>query len=649
MKKSFLLLLLPLLALASWAQPSGVKTAPELVGSPITWDGNPQALIANTPETVGSYDDTYSGGTRWDGGWYYDDAAGFQYYVRTVFDDAPSNATVGNGYSSYIRPAMHGFYGYANVKATDIGQYQVWYRIMGDGNSYETSDWVKIGEINIIAPTSTTKPYYESGYGPAKIAPLTYNDEEQELITAGTQTCPGYDIGAGGVRYVVKETEGMPTATEIAAATTSIPTKKDAGTYYVYYQLIADGGTFTEDGYWTEVGVGGITIDKREITEADFTVEFADGLVYNEADQDLVTGFAWTNTITRGTVEYIVNDEDPSTGTPVATPQGKDAGDYNVRVVITGDGNHYDYFSALDYGTVNIAKASMAITQTPEGFASLVYNGADQQLLKQGVKVEFPTGTSAISKCTVTYSMDGTAVGNTYSAPKGKNAGEYTITYEVHPNDLANFNDDLEGGTVKVKIEKAEWTLNTPALVGDWDYDGDEHPLLATPVTATGFIPEDVSTISYYINDDETALAEADVKAQNVGEYKVWFSVAETENFKPVAKTEIGTVKVNKVKLHMGAQGVHVAYTGTEIDYHELIKLDMAEVPAGEDLSEDELKDALVEFTDFVGATLDAGKPTELPTDAGAYDFTLAPIEGNYELVDFIPDGTLTIDSDLQR
>ena len=644
MKKSFLLLLLPLLALASWAQPSGVKTAPELVGSPITWDGNPQALIANTPETVGSYDDTYSGGTRWDGGWYYDDAAGFQYYVRTVFDDAPSNATVGNGYSSYIRPAMHGFYGYANVKATDIGQYQVWYRIMGDGNSYETSDWVKIGEINIIAPTSTTKPYYESGYGPAKIAPLTYNDEEQELITAGTQTCPGYDIGAGGVRYVVKETEGMPTATEIAAATTSIPTKKDAGTYYVYYQLIADGGTFTEDGYWTEVGVGGITIDKREITEADFTVEFADGLVYNEADQDLVTGFAWTNTITRGTVEYIVNDEDPSTGTPVATPQGKDAGDYNVRVVITGDGNHYDYFSALDYGTVNIAKASMAITQTPEGFASLVYNGADQQLLKQGVKVEFPTGTSAISKCTVTYSMDGTAVGNTYSAPKGKNAGEYTITYEVHPNDLANFNDDLEGGTVKVKIEKAEWTLNTPALVGDWDYDGDEHPLLATPVTATGFIPEDVSTISYYINDDETALAEADVKAQNVGEYKVWFSVAETENFKPVAKTEIGTVKVNKVKLHMGAQGVHVAYTGTEIDYHELIKLDMAEVPAGEDLSEDELKDALVEFTDFVGATLDAGKPTELPTDAGAYDFTLAPIEGNYELVDFIPDGTLTID-----
>ena len=654
MKKSFLLLLLmTLLPLAGWAQkPSGVKVAPELVGSPLTWDGNPKELIANIPLTEDDYHTSYGGGSYriWDYGYYYfnDPKAGIQYYVRSVFDDAPVDGYTGDFSSgNRYRPVMNGFYGVENVTATEIGQYQVWYRIMRDGQygsqKYQTSDWVNLGTINIVAPSTTTRPYYESGFGPTKKEGLVYNDEEQVLINEGTQFCAGYDEPNGGVQYIVNTTHTMPASTDIGS--TTIPTAKDAGTYYVYYKVLNDKGTtYTEDGLWTEVGVGGITIDKRQITEADFTVTFADGLIYNEADQDLVTGITWTNTITRGTVEYIVNDEDPSTGTPVATPQGKDAGDYNVRVVITGDGNHYDYFSAVDYGTVNIAKASMAITQTPEGFASLVYNGADQQLLKQGVKVEFPTGTSAISKCTVTYSMDGTVVGNTYSAPKGKNAGEYTITYEVHPNDLANFNDDLEGGTVKVKIEKAEWTLNTPALVADWDYDGDEHPLLATPVTATGFIPEDVSTISYYINDDETALAEADVKAQNVGEYKVYFSVAETENFKPVAKTEIGTVKVNKVKLHMGAQGIHVAYTGTEIDYHELIKLDMAEVPAGEDLTEEELKDALVSFTSFKGATLEAGKPTELPTDAGAYDFTLAPVEGNYELVDFIPDGTLTID-----
>ena len=659
MKKSFLLLLLPLLALASWAQPSGVKTAPELVGSPITWDGNPQALIANTPETVPGYHSSYSGGPRWDGGYYYDDAAGFQYYVRTVFDDAPSNATVGNGYSTYIRPAMHGFYGYANVTATDIGQYQVWYRIMGDGNSYETSDWVKIGEINIIAPTSTTKPYYESGYGPAKIAPLTYNDEEQELITAGTQTCPGYDIAAGGVRYVVKETEGMPTAAEIAAATTSIPTKKDAGTYYVYYQLIHDGGTFSEDGYWTEVGVGGITIDKREITEADFTVEFADGLVYNDADQDLVIGITWTNSIDRtataapaGKVEYIVNDEDPSTGTPTATPQGKDAGDYNVRVVITGDGNHYDYFSALDYGTVNIAKATLTISQEPAGYDNLVYNGGEQQLLKQGVKVKFNGADFSTSRFYAKYTMNGEDYtgAEAYKKPKGTDADEdednYVITWEVTPVDADNFNTPVGSGEVNVNIAKADWVLNTPEKADDWAYDGIEHSLLKTPLTATGKVTTDVADIKYYINDGE-AIAEADVKAKDVDEYEVSYEIEATKNYNAVPKTSIGTVKVTKVKLHMGAQGIHVAYTGTEIDYHELIKLDMDEVPAGEPLKSDPdaLKDALVKFTYFdePGEIVD-GKPTVLPTDAGAYDFTLAPIEGNYELVDFIPDGTLTID-----
>lgn len=661
MKKNFLLLLLmTLLPLAGWAQkPSGVDTAPVLATSPITWDGSAYQLVTSGATYASDYNPSYPGGDHGMGAWYNEDPSGIQYYVQVSgVDPNPENGydgngTAGNRFRPKFRLGTHGVTtDWASLKVTDVGTYIIWYRIMRDGNGpshYDTSDWVMVGTFTITAPSSTpSKPYFTRG--PQRIMGLVYNDEEQVLISMpdDAQYCPGYNVAAGGVRYVVKTDHNIPTAAEAAAAVTSIDEVKglNAGTYYVYYQLLADGGDYLVDGSWNEVGVGGVGIDKRPITEEDFEVTPAEGLIYNEADQDLVTvtGFAWTNTITRGTVEYIVNDEDPSTGTPVATPQGKDAGDYNVRVVITGDANHYNYTSAIDYKVVNIAKASMAITQTPEGFASLVYNGADQQLLKQGVKVEFPTGTSAISKCTVTYSMDGTVVGNTYSAPKGKNAGEYTITYEVHPNDLANFNDDLEGGTVKVKIEKAEWTLNTPAVVGDWDYDGDEHPLLATPVTATGFIPEDVSTISYYINDDETALAEADVKAQNVGEYKVWFSVAETENFKPVAKTEIGTVKVNKVKLHMGAQGIHVAYTGTEIDYHELIKLDMAEVPAGEDLSEEELKDALVEFTDFVGATLDAGKPTELPTDAGAYDFTLAPVEGNYELVDFITDGTLTID-----
>ena len=590
--------------------------------------------------------------------------AGFQYYIQEPGAAAPQNGTTDTdsyglltwGTGSYL---SSGFYDITASTATTVGSYTVWYRYMRDVNNpyddYQTSDWMHVGVVTVLPPASGTvsKPYLTTG--PVRKTGLVYNGEERELISIdGIQPCPGWSYTDTGIRYVVKETEGMPNAAEISTATTTIPKKKDAGKYYVYYQLVK-GGDFTEDGLWTEVGIGGIEIAKRDITEADFKVTFEGPLTYNEADQDLVTGITWTGE-TRGTVEYIVNDKAtdtaPTTGTPVATPQGKDAGDYNVRVVITGDGNHYDYFSALDYGTVNIAKATLTISQEPAGYDNLVYNGGEQQLLKQGVKVKFNGADFSTSRFYAKYTMNGEDYtgAEAYKKPKGTDADEdednYVITWEVTPVDADNFNTPVGSGEVNVNIAKADWVLNTPEKADDWAYDGIEHSLLKTPLTATGKVTTDVADIKYYINDGE-AIAEADVKAKDVDEYEVSYEIEATKNYNAVPKTSIGTVKVTKVKLHMGAQGIHVAYTGTEIDYHELIKLDMDEVPAGEPLKSDPdaLKDALVKFTYFdePGEIVD-GKPTVLPTDAGAYDFTLAPIEGNYELVDFIPDGTLTID-----
>ena len=86
MKKSFLLLLLHLFALISWAQPSGVATAPTLVSSPITWDGYEHPLIATAGATVTGYVSSYNPSSYWSGaGWnqYEDDPAGIQFYVRT--------------------------------------------------------------------------------------------------------------------------------------------------------------------------------------------------------------------------------------------------------------------------------------------------------------------------------------------------------------------------------------------------------------------------------------------------------------------------------------------------------------------------------------------------------------------------------------
>ena len=435
----------------------------------------------------------------------------------------------------------------------------------------------------------------------------------------------------------------MPASTDIGE--TTIPKKKDAGTYYVYYKILKDGGsTYTEDGLWTEVGVGGVTIAKREIKAEDFTVTFADGLTYDESDQDLVTDFAWTNSITRGTVEYKVNETDPASVTAVANPTGKNAGDYTVQVVITGDANHYDYMSAIDLGQVNIAKASIDIVQTPTGFTNLVYDATDQQLLNQGLKFKF-NGADALSKVTIEYSVDGSPAGSSYKDPKGKDAGEYTVTYEVHPKDLDNFNDDLEGGTITVKIEKAEWTVALPGLTPDWEYDAVEKALLDGPVVATGY-GSDAGVVSYYINEGDAIEFDA-VKAKDVDEYEISYSVAEAANYKAIDKTSIGTVTVSKHGIDVAAQSVSVNWTGTPVEAGELIRVDPTDIPAAETLTPEEIAAALAgfvdgEFKENDGTNITVVEP--IPSDAGNYTFVLETKENqNYVVNDFVPNGTLTI------
>jgi len=329
MKKNFLLLLLmTLLPLAMWAQkPSGVDTEPALASSPITWDGNQHQLITTAATPVSGYHDEWAGGHWVLGGWneYYDDHAGIQYYVKGPGDPDPQNGysstphwtIFGTWYEYHLRTSVSSagvITDVANSLASAVGSYTIYYRIMRDHNNptgnYQTSDWFEVGTVTIEKPAISDMPYYVNG--PQRVSGLVYNDGDQELITAGTDFCANYV--QSGVKYVVKTTHALPTAEEELAATTTLPTGKNAGTYYVYYKILKDGVYYTNDGMWTEVGVGGITIDKRPITDADFAIEFKEGLVYNGSAQDLVKSFAWTGGIDRtatttpaGAISYKVN------------------------------------------------------------------------------------------------------------------------------------------------------------------------------------------------------------------------------------------------------------------------------------------------------------------------------------------------------
>lgn len=660
------MLLLTLLPLAGWAQPSGVATEPKLASSPITWDGNAHQLVTIAGTTVSDYHSSWTGGSWHSGsnimtGWHDDDPAGIQYYVRTGSDPAPQNGYSGDGtiWGTAIYPTWyygtHGItYDATSLTQSAVGTYQVYYRVMRDravqAGDYQTSNWQSLGTVEIEKPAISDMPYYVNG--PQRVTGLVYNDADQELITAGTDFCANYV--QSGVLYVVKTEHAMPTAAEEAAATTSIPTGKNAGTYYVYYKILKDGVYYTNDGMWTEVGVGGINIEKRPITADDFAVTYAEDLTFTGNAQNFVTDLTWTGGIDRtatrpapdnGKVEYIVQYEE-ETPAIVAAAEGTHAGAYKVAVKISGDANHKDF--TTEPKDLTIKKATYTVKEPTIG--TFTYDGTKQGPLATPDDVVVLSLSGApgspwyASSGRIEYSITKTAtswVTNPNNETlKRTNAGTYKIAYRT--KDIPE-NADFEPveGELEFTIDKADWVPVEPALTPDWDYDGAEHALLAGEVTAPGAQTTDVAEVEYYINDGE-AIAFADVKAMNVGTYEVWYSIKEAANYNAFAKKSLGTVTVSKIKLHMGAQGQNVPY-GTTVSYYDLIQLDAAELAGKESMTIEELKDALVKFVSFDGGTIEAGKPTKLPTDVGAWNFTLAPQEGNYELVNFIPDGTLTI------
>jgi hypothetical protein len=667
MKRNFLLLLLlTLLPLVGWAQPSGVATAPVLATSPITWDGSSHQLITTGATTVLGYQSTYAGGNWNTGGWgptYYNDApAGIQYYVQAPGEDAPVNGNSGNGgYWSPYTPAMNGFTDITEGTATAPGLYTVWYRVMRDHNSasgnYQTSNWTKAGEVNIKISVADM-PYYISG--PTRKTDLVYNDGDQELITAGTEFCTGYDQANGGVKYVVKTTHGLPTAAEEATATTTIPTGKNAGTYYVYYKVLKDGYTYSFDSPWSEVGVGGIEIKKRDIKAEDVNITYATSPLTFKGQPQTLASFAWVGS-PRGSVTYTVqrNEETPVTG---LTAQGTNVGDYKVTVKIAGDANHNDFVA--EEKTITIQKADYTVSEPDPTTFDFTYDGTPQGPLSTTKYVQVSLAGAAgspwnSSSQRIEYSLsgeDGTWVTDpTDASLKATNAGTYTIYYRTKEATAANADfNAITDGELQFTIKKATWTVTTPSMTADWEYDANTYPLLTGEVTATGAKTTDVSVVKYYINRidvspvvEGNAIDFADVKDKDAGEYEVFYTVDEATNYNAVAKTSIGTVTVSKHGIDVAAQAVSVNWTGTPVAAGDLIRVDPTDIPGAETLTAEDIAAALAgfkdgEFKENDGTTVTVVTP--IPSDAGNYTYVLETKENNnYEVNDFVPNGTLTI------
>ena len=351
---------------------------------------------------------------------------------------------------------------------------------------------------------------------------LTYNGQEQELVTAGTAT-------GGQMQYA------LGNATEATGPyTTDIPAKTDAGPYYVWYKVKADETHNDTDANYVEVSIGkrsvtltsataSKTYDGNALKNSDVTVS-GDGFATGEGATYRVTGSqkvvgssanAFTYTLNNGTKEAnynITKTEGTLTVTNRDTkyqisPQANsdevkyDGQSHEVTGfetdTFTVEGNTYTISgltaagSGTDAGSHTVSVSGTAVVKDSDGtdvsdqFAVTPQTGT-LTINKRRVTMTSATASktydgNALTDNTVTTSGDGfaTGEGSTYNVTGsqkvvGSSANAFTYTLNTGTKE-ANYNITKTEGTLTVTSRDVKYQISPQANSDEVKYDGQSH------------------------------------------------------------------------------------------------------------------------------------------------------------------------------
>ena len=406
----------------------------------------------------------------------------------------------------------------------------------------------------------TTKPTLRAG--------LVYDGTALPLIE-GTYKLPAdYSTTQGKVLFYAGTSSTAPTYTEGSADwTEAYPQRLNAGTYHVWYIVLADHVNYSDPSPVTQIGTG-VIIARRNITAADYTFTGVSDLVYNGQARILINSLSVSTAcvVTSGTdrPEYSVDGTNWYYNYWDNNLRRTDAGTYTVRVRVTPDSNH-----AIDGSTarqqlaqvqVSIAQATPTFTP-PTGATNLIYDGNPKQLLTAagaitnitGVNVQYRVGTTGGAWSWTT----------TYSDLQRTDAGTYTIQYQAQGSG-ANYTNGRTSMTVTIAQRTPTFNPTSGALATDLTYKGDavNQQLVTTAYTCTAG-----GTVRYHIGKDGPAInGIANVTANKPGTYDIYYSiVADNANNlgTPVGDaTKIGTVVIAKAELAASAKSAEKVYDG---------------------------------------------------------------------------------------
>ena len=338
----------------------------------------------------------------------------------------------------------NGAWSTAIPKVTDVGEYNVKYRVAGTDNynGFTTN----LGTVTVsgltIAPASVTAPTAKTGLE------FKWNNGAavaQELVNAGSVEAHGtvvYRVGTSG------------------SYSATIPTKAAAGNYTVYWKVA---GATGYDDYEATAPDNQIAVSIATVTPEVTAATGATGLVYSGLAQNLLSAggsatFGATSAL-KYDVRYKAKAEDAwgayTTDLALADVKGTNAGIYGIVTKVPGAGN-YVAAQASEIEVV-IGKAN-AFTKAPTA-ADLTYTHTAQQLINAGEGTVIGV---------VQYSLNGGAWTDDITLIKGTEAGDYVVQYKVDAS-FANYNTVAPTTIANVKINKKPISVKVNNVTKTYD------------------------------------------------------------------------------------------------------------------------------------------------------------------------------------
>lgn len=278
---------------------------------------------------------------------------------------------------------------------------------------------------------------------------LTYTGAELDLVTVGA---------AAGGTVVYSLAEAGPYKE-------TVPQKKEAGTYIVYYKVEADANHQGSTNIWSVPA----TIKPKEIISPIVTVS-PDRFTYTGSAQTPTAVTVVDNGTTIPDSEYTVEYSD-----------NIDAGTATVHIINKNGGNYIVNGSA----SFEIAKGKACFAQAPQGKTGLVYQGAAQPLVDAGT----PQGGRAV------YSVNG----GDYSAalPTGIDVGSYSIRAMVKGDKNHEDSDSINLSPVSIGVN-AVANPSVSLSSSSFQYNGSEQKPVITVLDGAGNeIPANEYNVTY--------------------------------------------------------------------------------------------------------------------------------------------------------